>query len=156
MMKAEIIAEKRPILKPVSEVNRRISRLGLTNTRTPFEPSFQASAIRLSSFLTSSRYIFHNSFPECCTVNNVKQSAPFLTHHHRCVCPLGWVFAGWSPSVSYGDVEQSGVGTLLTLTRTLDSILTVTAWFPQGWVLFRRRLIFSDLLPRTFRPGHVD
>ena len=59
-----------------------ISRLGLTNTRIPFESSFQPSAISLSSSLTSFRYISHISFPESCLavvgVNDVKQYMPFV------------------------------------------------------------------------------
>ena len=56
MMKAATIAEKRPDLELVIvwliEMNKGISRLGLTKTRIPLEPSFQVSAICLSSFLT--------------------------------------------------------------------------------------------------------
>jgi hypothetical protein len=66
MMKAPTVAEKRPVSKLVIEMNWGISRLGLTKTRIPVESSFQAFAIRSSSFLTSSRYVSQISFPVSC------------------------------------------------------------------------------------------
>src|SRR6266852_4107236 len=103
MTNAPTVAEKRPVLKLVIEVNRETSRLRLTNTRIPSASFFQASVIRLSSSLTSSRYIFHMSFSESfssviknpgstqrCNI----QHSP--THHPHCVCPRGWTWEEWT------------------------------------------------------------
>lgn len=150
MMNAPTIAEKRPVLKLVIEMNTGISRLRFTNTTILLASSFQASVIRLSSYLTSSKYILHisdslskSSWAAVGTGASVGTGA--TVGNSVAVGTCQWTaFGTWAaiPSSNPGSNQHNDANTMPQPTTIIVCLL---ASWPALWIVSRRSILASWL-----------